>query len=188
MCFLHDTWHQSPHLFQLLLMMHHMTALRGKHSEEIYPHTSAHDGLVLHFWLTVERKYAIPPTQRTHYNFAPYKLVISQKQDKSPTTINFWDVKVEKHCCWLPMMSPTSSTSVQWVPLPTMPWGHGPHLIPLTVSIQVTPGWQGLGSQPGFRSGTYMCMPTIIIIRRRSMISHYILSLKENIKLFERSN
>lgn len=29
MCFLHDTWHQSPHLFQLLLMMHHMTALRG---------------------------------------------------------------------------------------------------------------------------------------------------------------
>lgn len=43
----------------------------------------------------------------------------------------------------------TSSTSVQWVPLPSMPSGQGPHLIPWGVSLHFTPGWQGLGTQEG---------------------------------------
>lgn len=43
----------------------------------------------------------------------------------------------------------TSSTSVQWVPLPSMPSGHGPHCTPWGVSKQLTPGWQGLGTQEG---------------------------------------
>lgn len=46
----------------------------------------------------------------------------------------------------------TSSTSVQWLPLPCIPSGHDPHCTPWGVSMHSTPGWQGLGTQEGRRS------------------------------------
>jgi len=50
----------------------------------------------------------------------------------------------------------TSSMSVQWLPLPTMPSGQGPHFTPSGVSLHSTPGWQGLGTQEG-----RVCSPPI---------------------------
>lgn len=109
---------------------------------------AAHSHVTGHHWAL--------PTEETQKPSDQFLALIHQW---TQIMINYLSVSVTKlmHFIWtVPAQWHTSSTSVQWVPFPSIPSGQGPHFTPSGVSMHFTPGWHGLGIQEGRG-----CMPPI---------------------------